>query len=146
MLEALVRLAQAHARLMFRNECTVMDAVFAIILMEGSHNSSQLLQNDFSVLRAEFGDDPDGEYMALEEAVLLGIGFAGGEFSGDGAGGRDFGGRPADFPQGDVSSAAKRPRVAEDGIGHAHGHAHYDAGAPPPRMPGAAPSQFDGFF
>ena len=40
MLEALVRLAQAHARLMFRRECVLMDAVYAIVLMEGSHSRS----------------------------------------------------------------------------------------------------------
>ena len=57
MLEGLVRLAQAHARLLFRAECTRMDAVFAIVLMEGSRNSSRLLEPEFSVLKAEFPAD-----------------------------------------------------------------------------------------
>ena len=74
MLEALVRLAQAHARLLMCEQCAVMDAVFAVVLMEGSHNSSRLLDEDFSVLRADFPDDPDEEYVRMEAAVLGGMG------------------------------------------------------------------------
>ena len=52
----------------------VMDAVFAIVLMEGSHNASRLLDGDFSILRADFPADPDAEYSALAESVLGGMG------------------------------------------------------------------------
>lgn len=165
MLEALVRLAQAHARLMFRGECTVMDAVFAIILMEGSHNSSQLLENNFSVLRAEFLDNPDGEYSLLEHHVLTGIGFAGDEFSaaddtagnGAGAGGgasSGHGGRGSGPGPGGCGAdgnlgggaipVAKRPRTAD---GAMTPFANHNVAVPPPRAPGAAaPSHFEGFY
>ena len=58
MLEALVRLAQAHARLMFRSEVTIMDAVYAIVLMEGAQNCPSLVDPDFSALKSEFPPDP----------------------------------------------------------------------------------------
>jgi len=34
MLESLIRLSEAHARLMMKTEVNVMDAVFTIVLME----------------------------------------------------------------------------------------------------------------
>ena len=156
MLEALVRLAQAHARLMFRSECDVMDAVFAIVLMEGSHNSSRLLDQAFSVLKAEFPDDPDGEYKVLEQTVLHGMGDGGAGFDGGfggGGGGGDFGYGPNDFDfnfdpggDGDAESLAKRPRTHDDAGRDPFASQFPDLRAPPARMPGAAPSHFSGFM
>ena len=120
MLEALVRLAQAHARLMFRPECTVMDAVFAVVLMEGSYNSSRLLDHNFSVLRAEFVDDPDEQYKMLEQMVLNGLGVDLGPDDGGACG-------ACDEQQPPHSSANKRPREEEE-----QPFIDFNVGAPPP--------------
>ena len=46
MLESLIRLAQAHARLCFQHEVTVTDAVVAVQTVEMSMMTSSLLQLD----------------------------------------------------------------------------------------------------
>ena len=74
MLEALVRLAQAHARLMFRKEVLVMDAVYAIILMEGAQNTPSLLPKEFSVLKSEFPPCPHLFYKEMEAMILSQMG------------------------------------------------------------------------
>ncbi|GLE03415.1 hypothetical protein PINS_up012317 [Pythium insidiosum] len=62
LLESLTRLSQAHARLMFRDEVLVPDAVVAVFLMEVSKatdSSSTLLGGGLdSVLHADFAEDP----------------------------------------------------------------------------------------
>jgi DNA helicase MCM9 len=155
MLEALVRLAQAHARLMFRPECLVMDAVFAIMLMEGSYNSSRLLDHDFSVLKEEFVDDPDELYKTREYAILTGIGIdpadvgvgvdtGGRGYDGgghEGRGGFDGGGFGG-FGGGVDEPMGKRQRTPLDELPRVDEHL---AGAPPVRTPGAPPPGFGGF-
>lgn len=69
MLEAMVRLAQAHARLMFRSTVSLQDSVIAVLLMDISSASSPLL-GPVSVLRSKFSEQPDEEYKALEVAIL----------------------------------------------------------------------------
>ena len=78
MLEALVRLAQAHARLMFQHEVSLVDACHAILLMEGAQNSPDIVGNDFSVLKSEFPTDPMTEYVHFEKHVLAQLGLDGG--------------------------------------------------------------------
>ena len=77
LLESLIRISQAHARLMWRDEVLIQDAVVAIILMECSSHTSSIL-NIESVMRSTFPDDPDSEYREQERQVLqaLGISFS----------------------------------------------------------------------
>jgi DNA helicase MCM9 len=43
LLESLMRLSEAHARLMFRHEVTVMDAVVAILIVAQSQSKLSLV-------------------------------------------------------------------------------------------------------
>ena len=45
MLESLIRLAEAHARLMFRKEIEIYDAICVVILMEHCINTGLYEQN-----------------------------------------------------------------------------------------------------
>ncbi|KAF4532670.1 hypothetical protein B566_EDAN002905 [Ephemera danica] len=69
LLESLIRLSQAHARLMYREEATRMDAVVAVSLVEASMQSSALLQG-VNIYHTAFPDDPMFSYRAQAEAVL----------------------------------------------------------------------------
>jgi DNA helicase MCM9 len=62
MLESIIRLSQAHAKLMFRNEVLVMDAVVAITLMECSLNKSASFGN-VNILHTSFPDNAEIEYL-----------------------------------------------------------------------------------
>ncbi|CAK9250640.1 unnamed protein product [Sphagnum jensenii] len=70
MLESLIRLAQAHARLMFRSEVTQSDAIAAVVCMESSMTTSAILDGMDNVLHSGFPDNPDEEYMQQEQEVL----------------------------------------------------------------------------
>ncbi|KAJ4817552.1 Minichromosome maintenance family protein [Rhynchospora pubera] len=61
MLESLIRLAQAHARLMFRNEVTQLDAIAAILCVESSMTNSAIVDNIGNALHSNFADNPDQE-------------------------------------------------------------------------------------
>ncbi|PXF42811.1 DNA helicase MCM9 [Gracilariopsis chorda] len=61
LLEALVRLAQAHARLMFRETATPMDAVFAIAAVEAS-SASQEVVGGMGALHAPFPENPRRDF------------------------------------------------------------------------------------
>jgi len=61
MLESLIRLSQAHARLMYRKQCLVVDAVLAVVMVESSMQASALL-GAFSALHTSFPRDPLEEY------------------------------------------------------------------------------------
>ena len=69
LLEAMVRLAQAHARLMYRQSVTLQDAVWSVVMMEVSTQTTPLLGR-ISVLSTDFPDDPDKEYLMLEATIL----------------------------------------------------------------------------
>ncbi|KAL1496295.1 hypothetical protein AB1Y20_016257 [Prymnesium parvum] len=73
LLEAMVRLAQAHARLMARRRVELQDAALAVLLTDLSSTSAPLL-GPVSVLRSHFSPAPDEEYAALEAAVLERLG------------------------------------------------------------------------
>ncbi|KAJ3290970.1 DNA helicase mcm9 [Borealophlyctis nickersoniae] len=69
LLESLVRLSQAHARLCFKDEVGVRDAVIAVMLMEASMQSTALA-GITSTLHASFPEDPDQDYFVQEERIL----------------------------------------------------------------------------
>ncbi|XP_020551370.1 probable DNA helicase MCM9 isoform X3 [Sesamum indicum] len=70
MLESLIRLAQAHARLMFRNEVTRLDAITAILCIESSMTTSAIVDSVGNALHSNFTDNPDQEYAKQEKLIL----------------------------------------------------------------------------
>ncbi|KAK7412145.1 hypothetical protein VNO78_03594 [Psophocarpus tetragonolobus] len=70
MLESLIRLAQAHARLMFRNEVTQLDAITAILCIESSMTTSAIVDCIGNALHSNFTDNPDEEYTKQERLIL----------------------------------------------------------------------------
>ncbi|KAL1534354.1 DNA helicase mcm9, variant 2 [Salvia divinorum] len=70
MLESLIRLAQAHARLMFRNEVTRLDAITAILCIESSMTTSAIVDSVGNSLHSNFMDNPDQEYAKQERLIL----------------------------------------------------------------------------
>ncbi|XP_059447392.1 probable DNA helicase MCM9 isoform X2 [Corylus avellana] len=70
MLESLIRLAQAHARLMFRNEVTRLDAITAILCIESSMTTSAIVDSVGNALHSNFAENPDQEYTKQERVIL----------------------------------------------------------------------------
>lgn len=54
LLESMIRIAEAHARLMFREEVTIQDAVMAVCIMECSMQNTALLQGLMNPLHTSF--------------------------------------------------------------------------------------------
>ncbi|XP_051954094.1 DNA helicase MCM9-like [Xyrauchen texanus] len=69
MLESLSRLAEAHARLMFREMVTVEDAVVVVSVMECSMQGGALLGN-VNALHTSFPDNPCEQYKTQCEIIL----------------------------------------------------------------------------
>lgn len=69
LLESLVRLAQAHARLVAHDEADLTDAVVAVTMVEASTNSLNVLPNT-SILHQDFPDDPDEAQREQNTKVL----------------------------------------------------------------------------
>ncbi|XP_041721628.2 DNA helicase MCM9 [Coregonus clupeaformis] len=72
MLESLSRLAEAHARLMFRDTVTVEDAVVVVSVMECSMQGGALL-GDVNALHTSFPDNPSQQYQTQCQIVLEGL-------------------------------------------------------------------------
>ncbi|XP_047315145.1 probable DNA helicase MCM9 isoform X3 [Impatiens glandulifera] len=70
MLESLIRLAQAHAKLMFRNEVTRLDAITAILCIEASMTTSAIVDSAGNALHSNFTENPDQEYAKQESLIL----------------------------------------------------------------------------
>ncbi|CAN0906794.1 Probable DNA helicase MCM9 [Linum grandiflorum] len=70
MLESLIRLAQAHARLMFRNEVTQLDAIMAILCMESSMTTSAIVDSVGNAVHSNFVENPDEEYTKQEKLIM----------------------------------------------------------------------------
>ncbi|KAI9349188.1 MCM2/3/5 family-domain-containing protein [Obelidium mucronatum] len=75
LLESMIRLAQSHARLMFRDEVTVQDAICAIMLIEISMNSTGL-DGVQSTLHSTFPERYQEEYLAKEQLLLNRLGLS----------------------------------------------------------------------
>ncbi len=73
LLEALVRLAQAHARLMFRETATALDAVFAIAAVEASAAMQQVV-GGIGALHAPFPSDPGADFERYSGYLLSKLG------------------------------------------------------------------------
>ncbi|PVU98203.1 hypothetical protein BB561_000061 [Smittium simulii] len=89
LLESLIRISQAHARLMARDKVTVQDAIVTVMLFEASiistsssFLSSILNQSDddgrssIDILHADFPDNPDTMYKKYEKAILEKLGLS----------------------------------------------------------------------
>ncbi|XP_035000089.2 DNA helicase MCM9 [Hippoglossus stenolepis] len=72
MLESLSRLAEAHARLMYRETVTIEDAVMAVSVMECSMQGGALLGN-VNALLTSFPEDPGQQYEAQSQVLLEGL-------------------------------------------------------------------------
>ncbi|XP_065578963.1 DNA helicase MCM9-like isoform X2 [Artemia franciscana] len=70
MLESLVRLCQAHARLMMRSEVTVCDALIVVSLFEISMEGTSLLDGKCP-LQSPFPEDPMAEYWRAAHSILI---------------------------------------------------------------------------
>lgn len=76
LLDSLVRITQAHARLLRRQTAGLQDAVIAVMLMETSTHAAAVI-GVLSPLHATFPDDPDAEYAAQQRLVLHRLGLDG---------------------------------------------------------------------
>ncbi|KAL6955205.1 DNA helicase mcm9 [Sarracenia purpurea var. burkii] len=71
MLESLIRLAQAHARLMFRNEVTQLDAIAAILCIESSMTTSAIVDSVGNALHSNFTENPDQECILSTKFIFV---------------------------------------------------------------------------
>ncbi|KFP80018.1 DNA helicase MCM9, partial [Acanthisitta chloris] len=69
LLESLIRLAEAHARLMFRDTVTVEDAVTVVSVMESSMQGGALL-GGINALHTSFPENPMAQYQTQCELIL----------------------------------------------------------------------------
>ena len=69
LLESLMRLSEAHAKLMFRDEVQLVDAVIAIYLVSASQSSTSIL-DDYSNLQTDFPTSSEQCYSEHEERVF----------------------------------------------------------------------------
>ncbi|KAE8712927.1 putative DNA helicase MCM9 [Hibiscus syriacus] len=60
----------AHARLMFRNEVTRLDAIAAILCIESSMTISSIIDSIGNALHSNFTENPDQEYAKQEKVIL----------------------------------------------------------------------------
>ncbi|KND05144.1 uncharacterized protein SPPG_08879 [Spizellomyces punctatus DAOM BR117] len=76
LLESLIRLSQAHARLLNQAEVMVRDAVVAVMLMEASLQSTAIggVEGMKNALHDGFAEDPDTEYLKHETLILRKLG------------------------------------------------------------------------
>ncbi|KAF9088131.1 DNA helicase mcm9 [Mortierella sp. AD031] len=76
LLESLIRLSQAHARLMARDLVTVQDAVVIISLMEATAQGGAAVLGGINPLHASFPKSAEEEYWRQETAMLDRLGLS----------------------------------------------------------------------
>ncbi|XP_014273111.1 uncharacterized protein [Halyomorpha halys] len=76
LLESLIRLAQAHARLMYRDTVIVQDAVVSVSLMECSAHGSTFNLGCFNPVQTTFPLNPTEEYIQQAEEILTRLGLS----------------------------------------------------------------------
>mmetsp|Transcript_17276 Transcript_17276/g.25607 ORF Transcript_17276/g.25607 Transcript_17276/m.25607 type:complete len:282 (+) Transcript_17276:849-1694(+) len=69
LLESLIRISQAHARLLCRKDVLLMDAVQSVLCMEASLQSCSLMGSN-SIILSNFPKDPDEEFMRNQRILL----------------------------------------------------------------------------
>ncbi|XP_015356222.1 DNA helicase MCM9 [Marmota marmota marmota] len=69
LLESLIRLAEAHARLMFRDIVTLEDAITVVSVMESSMQGGALL-GGVNALHTSFPENPQAQYQRQCELIL----------------------------------------------------------------------------
>jgi DNA replicative helicase MCM subunit Mcm2 (Cdc46/Mcm family) len=74
MLESLIRLSEAHAKLMFRNQTVILDAVVAIYVMEAAMGGSATIIQCPPSVQSMFHDDPDLFFDEIQVKVLNALG------------------------------------------------------------------------
>ncbi|KAL7671161.1 hypothetical protein ACOME3_006069 [Neoechinorhynchus agilis] len=70
LLESLIRLSHAHARLMFKCHVTTFDVVAVIELLEITSQSSDLLLETRSPLKTDFPINPKDQYRSATQRIL----------------------------------------------------------------------------
>ncbi|KAF9580822.1 DNA helicase mcm9 [Lunasporangiospora selenospora] len=70
LLESLIRLSQAHARMMAQDEVRVEDAVVIVSLMEATAQGGAALMGSINPLHASFPRNAEDEYLRQEEVML----------------------------------------------------------------------------
>lgn len=70
LLESLIRISQAHAKIMCRHEVTLQDAIFAVYIMEASLATTSIDGGLNSAVISFFCEDPEQEYQSLEQKIL----------------------------------------------------------------------------
>ncbi|KAK3808553.1 MAG: MCM2/3/5 family-domain-containing protein [Benniella sp.] len=76
LLESLIRLSQAHARLMARDYVTIQDAVVIVSLMEVTAQGGAAMLNGINPLHASFPKSGEEEYQRQEEVMLRRLGLS----------------------------------------------------------------------
>ncbi|PNW76313.1 hypothetical protein CHLRE_12g540927v5 [Chlamydomonas reinhardtii] len=69
-LESLIRISQAHARVMCSDQVLLRDSVVAVVLADSSQQLLAIPGAD-SITNARFPDDPDGELFMQQQVVLM---------------------------------------------------------------------------
>ncbi|KAF9936115.1 protein phosphatase 2A regulatory subunit cdc55 [Modicella reniformis] len=76
LLESLIRLSQAHARLMARDYVTIQDAIVIVSLMEVTAQGGAAMAGGINPLHASFPKSGEEEYQRQEDVMLRRLGLA----------------------------------------------------------------------
>ncbi|KAG0249942.1 DNA helicase mcm9 [Mortierella polycephala] len=76
LLESLIRLSQAHAKLMAQDQVLVQDAVVIVSLMEATAQGGAAMLGGINPLHASFPKNAEEEYSRQEEAMLGRLGLS----------------------------------------------------------------------